>query len=337
MAIYNVHGGHSLYCRGASKYLDEVNEDRKVKNKVIELLRNEGHTVYDCTDDDGRNQSQNLSNIVKKCNAHSVTLDVSIHLNSAGGTGVEVFNYDTRTKAISDRICSNISNELGIANRGTKYNKNLYVLANTKSVAILIECCFVDNMTDYNAWDVDKCAKAIVEGILGKNVSTSTTSKPSSNTNQTTSASKKKIHVAYQALAKGKGWLSEVTDCNNYASNGYSGWLGIPILAFRAKTKGDASEVGYLEYRAHALNGNWYDWRRDYSKDNAGNTFAGTGKTAIDGLQFRIVGVSGRHVKYRVHCIGKGWLDWVTDYGSGNNGYAGWYGYAIDAVQIEII
>ena len=30
--IINVHGGHSLKCRGASGLLDEVNEDRAVKN-----------------------------------------------------------------------------------------------------------------------------------------------------------------------------------------------------------------------------------------------------------------------------------------------------------------
>ena len=54
---FNVHGGHSLKCRGASGLLDEVNEDRVVKNKVIELLRNEGHTVYDCTDDNGKDQN----------------------------------------------------------------------------------------------------------------------------------------------------------------------------------------------------------------------------------------------------------------------------------------
>ena len=57
----------------------------------------------------------------------------------------------------------------------------------------------------------------------------------------------------------------------------------------------------------------------------------------VDGLQFRLVGVSGKNVRYRVHCIGKGWLDWVTNYGTGANGYAGWYGYSIDAVQIEVV
>ena len=175
MAVYNVHGGHSTLCRGASGYLDEVNEDRKVKNKVIELLRAEGHTVYDCTDDVGRTQNQNLRNIVSKCNAHSATLDVSIHLNAGGGTGCEVENYNSNTKAISDRICSNISSALGITNRGTKYMPGLYVLANTKAPAILVECCFVDNATDNAAWNVDKCAKAIVEGILGKSIGSSAT------------------------------------------------------------------------------------------------------------------------------------------------------------------
>lgn len=345
MAVYNIHGGHSLYCRGASKHLDEVNEDRKVKNKVIELLRNEGHTVYDCTDDDGRNQSQNLSNIVKKCNAHKVDLDVSIHLNAGGGTGVEVENYDSRTKEISDRICQNISNALDIRNRGTKYMPNLYVLANTKSLAILIECCFVDNMTDYYAWDVDKCAEAIVAGILGRSIAgndnTSTsTSKPTpapTTTTTTPTTSTGKIDVVHQAFASAKGWLAEVTNYNNNNSNGYSGWYGYPMYGFRAKTKGNASEVGYLEYRAHLLGGGYLEWRRDYEKDNAGDTFAGTLRRAIDGLQFRIVGVSGRHVRYRAHVVTKGWLDWVTDYGNGDNGYAGWYGYPIDAVQIEVI
>ena len=180
MATYNVHGGHSLKCRGASGYLDEVNEDRKVKNKVIELLRNEGHTVYDCTDDAGTTQSKNLSSIVSKCNAHSATLDISIHLNAGGGTGCEVENYDSRTKAISDSICSNISSALGIRNRGTKYMPQLYVLANTKNLAILVECCFVDNATDYNKWNADVCAKAIVEGILGKSISSTTSSSASS-------------------------------------------------------------------------------------------------------------------------------------------------------------
>lgn len=345
MAAYNVHGGHSLVCRGASGLLDEVNEDRKVKNKVIALLEAEGHIVYDCTDDDGRNQSRNLTNIVRDCNAHFVDLDISIHLNSGRNDyvgdnstgGVEVWNYDSRTAEISDRICQNVASALGIRNRGTKYSKNLYVLSNTKSLALLVECCFVDDKDDASCWDADKCAKAIAEGIMGRSVETiaDSSTSPAPTTPSAPVASTGKIDVAHQVMAKTKGWLSEILNFNNINSNGYSGYFGFPMLAFRAKTKGNASEVGYLEYRAHRKGGSWYGWRRDYNKDSAGDTFAGDGKSEIDGIQMRIVGISGRHVRYRVHVIDKGWLEWITDYGDGDNGYAGIYGYAIDAVQVE--
>lgn len=180
MGKYNVHGGHSLYVRGAVGIIDEVTEDRKVKNKVIELLRAAGHEVYDCTDDNGRTQNDNLCSIVAKCNSHSVDLDISIHLNSgrndyAGDNstgGVEVYGYNTEVSEIGSRICEKISAALGIRNRGFKTNTGLYVLKHTKSKAILIECCFVDDKDDTDRWDADKCAKSIVEGILGSSVST---------------------------------------------------------------------------------------------------------------------------------------------------------------------
>lgn len=179
----NVHGGHSLKCRGASGLLDEVNEDRKVKNRVIELLRANGHTVYDCTDDVGATQNANLKNIVNKCNSHKVDLDVSIHLNAGGGTGTEVYVYSdsSRAKGYAQRIVSNISNSLDIRNRGVKTSTNLYVLRKTKSPSLLVECCFVDNAVDKVKWNSDKCAKAIVEGILNatvNNVTHTEASKP---------------------------------------------------------------------------------------------------------------------------------------------------------------
>lgn len=93
MAKYNVHAGHNSIVPGASKYLNEVTEDRKVKNKVIQLLKAAGHTVYDCTDASGKTSGANLANIVAKCNKHTVDLDISIHLNAGGGTGTEVFYY----------------------------------------------------------------------------------------------------------------------------------------------------------------------------------------------------------------------------------------------------
>ena len=174
MAKYNVHGGHNRKVPGASKYLDEVTEDRKVKDAVIKYLRAAGHTVYDCTDDAGTTQSKNLANIVAKCNAHSgITLDISIHLNAGGGTGCEVYYTSSKGKTYAGKVSAAVAKALGIKDRGAKESDTLYVLNHTKAPAILIECCFVDNKTDKDAWNVDKCAKAIVEAITGKAVTSS--------------------------------------------------------------------------------------------------------------------------------------------------------------------
>lgn len=171
----NVHGGHSLKCRGASGLLDEVKEDRVVKNKVIELMKANGHTVYDCTDDNGTTQSKNLSAIVKKCNAHEVDWDVSIHLDSGrndkkgdGKTGgCSVFIYDETSYKQALAVATAIANTLGIGFHGepVKIDKNLYVLRNTKAKAMLIECCFVDDKDDYNKWSATKCAMAIASAF----------------------------------------------------------------------------------------------------------------------------------------------------------------------------
>lgn len=190
MAKYNVHGGHNSIVPGASKYLNEVTEDRKVKNKVIQLLKAAGHTVYDCTDDSGKTVGANLANIVAKCNKHTVDLDISIHLNAGrndskgdGSTGgVEVFCYDNRTKSVAEKITDAIAEEFGYHNRGVKYSTGLYVLRNTKSKAILIECCFVDDKDDAKVWNAEKCAAAIYKGLTGKAATSSTTSSGTSGT-----------------------------------------------------------------------------------------------------------------------------------------------------------
>ena len=174
MGVYNVHGGHNFIVPGAKGLLDETAEDRKVTARVISALRAAGHTVYDCTDDSGRTQGQNLANIVAKCNAHPVDLNISNHLNAGGGTGVEVWCYNEKTKDIAAAICASVSTALGIPNRGVKYSKNLYVLRKTAGSAILVECCFVDNQNDASHWNADKCGDAIASAIAGKTVAGTT-------------------------------------------------------------------------------------------------------------------------------------------------------------------
>ena len=181
----NVHGGHNARVPGASGLINEVTEDRKVKDLVISKLQALGHTVYDCTDDTGASQSANLANIVAKCNAHAVDLDVSIHFNAGAGdtggngktTGTEVLVYSGASKATTyaAAICACIA-DLGFKSRGVKERPDLYVLRHTTAPALLVECCFVDDADDVALYDADQMATAIVQGITGQTVTGGTTS-----------------------------------------------------------------------------------------------------------------------------------------------------------------
>ena len=178
----NVHAGHNpagkVAC-GAVGLINESTENRKIKEEVISQLQELGHTVYDCTVDNGTGQSDVLKKIVSKCNAHDVDLDVSIHFNSGVGdasgndktTGVETYVYSTSSKAktYAEKICQAVS-DLGFRNRGVKYSTTLYVLKNTKAPAVLIECCFVDDKDDVELYDYQEMASAIVYGITGQRV-----------------------------------------------------------------------------------------------------------------------------------------------------------------------
>lgn len=176
----NVHAGHNpdgkVAC-GAVGIIQESTEARKVKNEVIRLLTALGHAVYDCTVDNGTSSTNVLTNIVKKCKAHDVDLDVSIHFNAGAGdlagngksTGVEAYVYSgtSKAKAYAEKVCAAIAS-LGFRNRGVKVNSKLYVLRKTKAPAMLIECCFVDDKDDVTLYDYQSMAEAIVFGITGQ-------------------------------------------------------------------------------------------------------------------------------------------------------------------------
>lgn len=179
---FNVHAGHNpdgkIAC-GACGLIKESTEARKVKKEVIKLLRKKGHKVYDCTCANGKNQTDVLKKIVTKCNKHKVDLDISIHFNSGANdrkgndrtTGTEVYVYSDKSAAypVAVRMDKSIA-ALGFRDRGVKVRTDLYVLHRTKSPAMLIECCFVDDKDDVELYDYKKMAEAIVAGILGKSV-----------------------------------------------------------------------------------------------------------------------------------------------------------------------
>lgn len=197
--VINIHAGHGpdgkIAC-GAVGLIRESTEARNVKDIVITLLRNLGHIVYDCTVDDGKNQSDVLQKIVKKTNANKADIDVSLHFNSGandkGGngksTGVEVLLYKSNSKAkpYAERVLNAIC-ALGFKNRGIKYRTDLYYLKKCSNPCMLVECCFVDDKDDVNLYKAQTMAQAIVNGIVG---ATNTTKPTQTNTTTTTTAPK---------------------------------------------------------------------------------------------------------------------------------------------------
>lgn len=176
---FNVHAGHNpsgkVAC-GSAGYLNESDENRNVCNGLIEKIKSAGHVAYNCTCDDGASQKDVLQKIVAKCNQHMVELDISIHFNalskeyiSDGKTkGVEVWihpnNRGKEVEKTAQAICESIA-KLGFTNRGVKYSDGLYVLKNTKSPAMLIECCFVDDVDDFQLYEYSKMVQAIYDGL----------------------------------------------------------------------------------------------------------------------------------------------------------------------------
>lgn len=173
---FNVHAGHNADGRigcGAGGVFTESTAARQVKDVVIRLLRENGHEVFDCTVDDAPSVNANLVQIVDKCNAHSVDLDVSIHFNASDGNGhgTEVLVYSTSSASYgaAQNIVNSIAG-LGFSNRGVKVRNGLYVLRRTNSPALLIECCFCDSELDASIYNPDSMGTAIVNGILGSNI-----------------------------------------------------------------------------------------------------------------------------------------------------------------------
>lgn len=171
-----VRGGHCPKITGASALIDELKEDRLIKDVVIKYLNQLGHTVLDVTPPDSTSSSSaDLSYGVNKANNWGADLFVSIHFNNAynsynGALGTEVCVYSEND--VAGRVVSQLAS-LGFRNRGQKVRTGLYELKNTKMKSMIIEVCFVEATEDvalYRSLGPDTVGKTIAEAIANKKV-----------------------------------------------------------------------------------------------------------------------------------------------------------------------
>ena len=177
-----VRGGHCPKVTGASALIDELTEDRKVKDSVIKYLKQLGHEVLDVTPPDSTSTSSaDLAHGVNKANEWGADLFVSIHFNNAyssynGALGSEVCVYSNFD--IAQRVVDGLGS-LGFKNRGQKARTGLYELKNTKMKSMIIEVCFVEATEDvslYKRLGHDTIGKTIAESIANKKVTVNTSS-----------------------------------------------------------------------------------------------------------------------------------------------------------------
>ena len=238
-----IRGGHVPKFTGASKFIDELTEDRKVKDSVIKYLKQLGCDVLDVTPPDNTSTlNGDLSYGVNKANNWGADLFVSIHFNKAydiynGCLGSEVCVYSNFD--IAQRVVNELA-KLGFKNRGQKVRNNLYELNHTKMKAMIIEVCFVEATEDVALY------KKLGHDLIGKTIALAVTNKKISATVETTKNNKPIIN-------NNDNWVKRLQEeCNKQGFNSY------PTLKKGAKgniTKLVQEKLVSLGYNTNGVDG----------------------------------------------------------------------------------
>jgi N-acetylmuramoyl-L-alanine amidase len=170
-----ISSGHGKYIRGASGYLDEVNEARRVVTEVAKILKAAGIGVGVFHDNTSHDQSTNLETIVRHHNDATRDLDVSVHFNAYQTTskpmGTECLFLTQQT--LASKVASAMASAGHFINRGPKKRTDLYFLNQTEEPAVLLEVCFVDSQADADLYrqHFTSICLAIAEALSGQDLS----------------------------------------------------------------------------------------------------------------------------------------------------------------------
>jgi len=179
-----ISSGHGLHIRGASGLIDEVDEARRVTDRVTAILKTAGVGITSFHENTARSQADNINSIVRFHNSLQRDLDVSIHFNSTASgkiedraIGVEVLHREgnPHTRVLAGQVARAISDASGLLLRhqrdsGAVARNNLGFLNNTTAAAILVEVCFVVSRTDVGLYQryFDEICHAIASSVCGR-------------------------------------------------------------------------------------------------------------------------------------------------------------------------
>lgn len=162
-----ISSGHGLKIRGASGIIDEVDEARRVVNRLAEVLTEHGVEVVTFHDDKSTSQKQNLWTITDFHNSEERDLDISVHFNAFEQrdepVGTEVWYV---TQAELARQLSAAMATVGFKDRGEKWTDGLHFLNQTTMPSVLLEVCFVDSTADCDIYHDN--FEALIEALAAE-------------------------------------------------------------------------------------------------------------------------------------------------------------------------
>ena len=166
--------GHSRLKNGsytsAQGVCNEYKYNKKLSTYVVKNLRKKGYTVdrIVCPEKKFKSSKEEYNYKIPRLNSVKYDLVVELHLNASEiltANGTEVFYY-TNSKE-GKKIAVQVQKQLAtlFRDRGVKQTNNLYILRDTKAVAILVESFFCTNKSDYKKANYKKVASLISDGI----------------------------------------------------------------------------------------------------------------------------------------------------------------------------
>ena len=162
--------GHKCYPdTGAVGIVTEESIIDNVGYKVIQKLKDLGHTVIELRPSSASSVSNSLWKRYTKSDNNNCDMCISIHANCGGGHGVEVFTYGGKEFIEARKVLNNLVN-IGFTNRGIKDGSNLAMVKRPQAKAMLIEICFCDSENDVNIYqnNIENIANGIVQGLTGQ-------------------------------------------------------------------------------------------------------------------------------------------------------------------------
>lgn len=324
--------------------------EKDVNLSIAQYCRDELSTYTGVTPYMTRNGDEyvGLQQRVDRAVAVGADVFVSLHCNSGGGTGAEVwvpnsssYNYGTHVEGsdLGSKILAKLT-ALGLKDRGVKvrnservngdgpyYNpdgsiQDYYTVIQSSREegipGIIVEHAFVDNSSDASKLKQDSFRQQL--GVADASGIAQKYSLVKDSTARNQSLVQAKGHIA------NAGWLSTVYDQKVIGTTGKAKGL----QAFQASLTNAAAAAGGIEYRSY-VGSAWQGWVSN------GATSGTTGQgISLQAVEMRLTGAaaSSYDVYYRVHVANKGWLGWAKN---GQSAGSIGYGYNAEAIEIAVV